>query len=528
MTEEKRKTGNAFDDVLMQVGEFGRYQRRLFLLLCIPGMLCAMHKLAWVFLGAYAEHRCLLPWEHAHNASFVLPETVEAHAWLSWSEARQTWARCSRLAMNSLNSTEPCSEWVFDKHHYPSSAVFEFQLVCDWEWARGTANTALVIGGLLGATIFGNLSDRLGRRPVFFSALVLQACAGISASVAPTFWSFVLARFALGATVPGVYITSCVLGMEMVGPTKRRFATIVMQMFFSFGYLLTAIIAYLVHEWRHLQLVLSLPGLFCLAYWWLLPESPRWLMGQGRIAEAAIVLQEVANDNSSDMPADEVAHLDKLLTSVAEGMQEVKDSSSPSSTKSSLLHLLRHFPKLRRRALTILIIWFVNGISYFGLSWNTGDLAGNNYVNFSISGLVEIPAHILVLLIVEWRDIHWLLITLAMVGKMAITASYGTAYLVSGEIFPTSVRNAGLGACSTTAALGAIAASFLVILSTVWSRLPFLLIGGLTTLAGILAWTLPETLNRDLPDTLEDGENFTVKCEEKKLKGMNNEIDVKV
>ena len=45
----------------------------------------------------------------------------------------------------------------------------------------------------------------------------------------------------------------------------------------------------------------------------------------------------------------------------------------------------------------------MNGVSYFGLSWNTGDLAGNVYLNFSVSGLVEIPAHALVLFVVGWR-----------------------------------------------------------------------------------------------------------------------------
>jgi OCT family organic cation transporter-like MFS transporter 4/5 len=60
----------------------------------------------------------------------------------------------------------------------------------------------------------------------------------------------------------------------------------------------------------------------------------------------------------------------------------------------------------------------------------------------------------------------WLVTTLAMLGKMAITASYGTAYILSGEIFPTSVRNAGMGACSTIGALGAMAASFIVLLVT--------------------------------------------------------------
>ena len=46
-----------FDSVLPLIGEFGRYQKRVYLLLCLPAISCALHKLAWVFLGAKVAHR---------------------------------------------------------------------------------------------------------------------------------------------------------------------------------------------------------------------------------------------------------------------------------------------------------------------------------------------------------------------------------------------------------------------------------------------------------------------------------------
>lgn len=56
--------------------------------------------------------------------------------------------------------------------------------------------------------------------------------------------------------------------MEMVGAQKRQYASILLQVFFSLGYLLTALIAYLVTDWRNLQFAISVPGLFFLVYWW--------------------------------------------------------------------------------------------------------------------------------------------------------------------------------------------------------------------------------------------------------------------
>lgn len=56
--------------------------------------------------------------------------------------------------------------------------------------------------------------------------------------------------------------------------------------------------------------------------------------------------------------------------------------------------------------------------------------------------------------------LQWLTVTLAMVGKLAITASYGAVYIFSTEQFPTVVRNAGLGAGSTCARVGSITAPY--------------------------------------------------------------------
>ncbi|GLG96483.1 GH14183 [Gryllus bimaculatus] len=176
---------------------------------------------------------------------------------------------------------------------------------------------------------------------------------------------------------------------------------------------------------------------------------------------------------------------------------------------------------------------FVNNSTYYGLSWSTSDLGGNNYLNFLISGAVEIPAYIFLLLTLNrWgrksilcgsmlaggaallltiavpTEEKWLIITLAMVGKLAVTASYGTIYIVTAEQFPTVIRNVALGASSTCARAGGITAPYINLLADVWKSLPLLVFGGLITIGGFLALQLPETANKKLPDTFEEGEAF--------------------
>lgn len=56
---------------------------------------------------------------------------------------------------------------------------------------------------------------------------------------------------------------------------------------------------------------------------------------------------------------------------------------------------------------------------------------------------------------------RWLVVLLAMIGKLAITSSYGAVYVFTAEQFPTVIRNVGLGACSTFARIGGVIAPYI-------------------------------------------------------------------
>ncbi|KAJ8949971.1 hypothetical protein NQ318_002379 [Aromia moschata] len=130
---------------------------------------------------------------------------------------------------------------------------------------------------------------------------------------------------------------------------------------------------------------------------------------------------------------------------------------------------------------------------------------------------------------------QWLVVVLAMIGKLAITASYGAVYIFSTEQFPTVIRNAGLGAGSTCARLGSIIAPYINITTHVWTPLPLLIFGSLSFIGGILSLVLPETLNKKLPETMEEGEEFGRKPEsgsdenqEEKLNSVRSEDNVQL
>ncbi|XP_014220696.1 organic cation transporter protein [Trichogramma pretiosum] len=536
----------AYDDVILKMGEFGRYQRRIYLMLCLPAILCAFHKLAGVFLNAKMESRCLLPFENADNATFGLPTSI-LNASYPWDAKASSWSQCERYNETSggwANSTVKCQHYVYNRTQYASTTASQWDLVCERDWLRATGDSIFMVGVMLGSTIFGALSDKFGRRNIFFLSLVIQLVCGIAVAVAPDFITYVVFRAIVGSTTSGVFLVAYVIALEMVGPKKRLIAGVGCQLFFTAGYIMTAGFAYLITDWRLLQLAITLPSVAFLLYWWFIPESARWLITNGRMSEAREILLKASKENGVDIPE-----------SVLEQLLDEKDNNStPDTNKPSVFDLFR-YPNLRKKSMLLFFNWLVNSGTYYGLSWNASSLGGNDYVNFVISGLVEVPAYtFLIFTLNRWgrkiilcgcmivsgsilvgtlfvpRDMTWLTVTFAMAAKLVITASYGAIYVFTAEQFPTVIRNVGLGASSTFARVGGVIAPYIIYLSSVWEPLPFVIFGLSSLVGGMLSLLLPETLNKKLPETIADGEAFGKKLKKKGKKNncveeRMNEID---
>ncbi|XP_066974769.1 organic cation transporter protein-like isoform X1 [Macrobrachium rosenbergii] len=509
---------------LEKIGEFGRYQKTMFLLLSLPTIIVSMQKLAWVFLGARVDHRCRLPWEY-ENTTYPLNETVRnaSYPWddkLSKVDQCHVWSDATEDSFGRHNDSVklPCDDYIYDRSKYETSAVMDFDLVCDRAYMRAAVQSVYMFGMLIGSYLFGDLSDRFGRKPIFLSALVLMVFVGVGQAAIPNYYVFTALRLVLGASLQGVFLVAYVMAMELVGKKKRVLVGVLSQFFYTLGYFMAAFLAFEIKSWRWLQISMTLPALLFIPYYWVIPESTRWLITKGRSAEAKVILEKAAKINKKKVTEEMV------LQAVAKGNKD--------GGKGNFFDLFR-FPNLRRKTLNLHFNWFVNSGVYYGLSLNTGNLGGNDYLNFIISGAVELPAHAITILILDrvgrrlplcsflvlggiallstmfvTKDLQWLLVFLAMFGKLCITASYAIIYVLSAEIFPTVVRNVGVGSSSMVARIGGAIAPFINLLGDAWKPLPLLIFGSLAFAAGILSLLLPETLGRRLPETIEDGESF--------------------
>lgn len=97
-------------------------------------------------------------------------------------------------------------------------------------------------------------------------------------------------------------------------------------------------------------------------------------------------------------------------------------------------------------------------------------------------------------------------LALGCVGLWGMSISFSTVYLYAGELFPTVVRNSGVGLSSTVARVGSMVAPFVATLSHTSATLPPLTFGIVPLIGAALCIILPDTRGKKLPDTLEEGE----------------------
>ena len=334
-------------------------------------------------------------------------------------------------------------------------------------------------------------------------------------ALATSYRLYLAFKFCVGFFCAGAILAMFVLGNELVGPSKRGVVGVSMQASFAVGIVLFSLLGYQVRQWRKLTLIISLLGSPALTLFWLLPESPRWLLGRGRAQEAAAVLEQIARGNGTAMP--------EKLRAELEWRGGAGDAGR-TGPRESLLALFSH-PHLALLTTIQIFSWFVNSAAYYGLTLAAGSAGGGLYTATALSGAVEIPAYLLTNFLLDYLGrrrtlclfmlvggVACLAIQLlsslaqsaALLGKLCLAASFAVVYVHSGEIFPTSIRNSAMGLVSVAARLGGILAPFIVALGDSVPDRQFIVFGVLSLAASLCNLMLPETLGAALPETVAE------------------------
>jgi MFS family permease len=166
----------------------------------------------------------------------------------------------------------------------------------------GLASSAYLAGAVLGALLFGWLTDRLGRKRLFFITLAVYLVATAATALSWNIWSFALFRFLTGAGIGGEYTAINSTIQELIPARYRGWTDLVINGSFWIGAAIGAAASIVLLDpavldpdlgWRCAFLIGALLGLVILFMRLWIPESPRWLMTHGRAADATAIVRAI-------------------------------------------------------------------------------------------------------------------------------------------------------------------------------------------------------------------------------------------
>lgn len=370
----------------------------------------------------------------------------------------------------------------------------------------GLLGAALVAGAVAGASIGGRVADRAGRKSVFLLDMTLLGLGAVLCALSWNPWLLISAQFLVGVgigmdfPVSSGYVAEC---MPHRDRSRMMVATIACQ---SVGMLLAAVVAIgLLHlsgspsAWRLFfgsEAVLAVVFLVARLQ---LPESPRWLMGQGRNREAVHALERLVPEDRQMLEA-----LATRLGSEVHHVAKVPKQSRPLSF-AVLFH-----PAYRRRTLLSTLPWLLMDIATYGVGLFTAVLLAALHfdrrtqtltsqaqalargsglidvflllgfllglwavsrfgrIRMQLTGFAGMATGMAVLLtstLLAGGAAHHIAIVLTGFVLFNLSMNMGpnsTTYILPAELFPTQVRATGAGFAAACAKVGATLGVFLL------------------------------------------------------------------
>lgn len=353
----------------------------------------------------------------------------------------------------------------------------------------GWIASSTYVGFLVGALLSGLLGDRFGRKVVMMWALVLFCVATFINAFATNFHEFYILRMIAGAGMGAEGAIVAPYLAEFVGSRYRGRFTGALAGFFSFGFVLSAVLGYLVvptgpDGWRYLMVIAALPVFFLLWMRRSLLESPRWLEQVGRVAEAGQVCDAIEAQvrASTGQPLAEPRKLPHPVV------------PDPANARRSFLGQLAQLlkPRYLGTTLVVWVFWMAVIFCYYAfLVWIPSLLVAKGFTvtkRFSFTILIylaQIPGYytaaylndrigrkytILAYMLVSCLAALGLafaagdtqIVACSMLLSFGINGVVAGQYTYTAEIYPTSIRATGMGAASAMARIGSIASPTIV------------------------------------------------------------------
>ncbi|HYI53187.1 MAG TPA: MFS transporter [Microlunatus sp.] len=413
--------------------------------------------------------------------------------------------------------------WALDAMDVGLVSFILAALAVQWSLSPGQLSAIASVGFVgmaVGASLGGLLADRIGRRQVFALTLLVYGVATGASALVTGLGMLLVLRFLVGLGLGAELPVASTLVSEYAPARIRGRVVVALEAFWALGWLLAAVIGYLVvpasaNGWRWAFALGTIPAAYAVVVRWGLPESVRFLERKGRDDEAEVAVRRFESSAGVEHP----------------------DSSAPSTTPDSPQQPAPRLaalwsPAYRRRTIALWLTWFGTNFSYYGaFIWLPTLLVASGFTlvkSFEytlIITLAQLPGYAVSAILIErWGRRPTLTTFLAgsalsavafgmadsvptvLAAGMALSffnlGAWGALYAVTPEVYPTDLRATGAGSAAAFGRLASIIAPLLVPLlrsSTGLTGL-FTVFAIAFAVAALAALALPEWRGRALED----------------------------
>ncbi len=377
--------------------------------------------------------------------------------------------------------------WLFDSM---DTGLIAFVLpVIGKQWGlaasqMGAIGSIGLVGMAIGAIIAGGIADRFGRKTVFSATVILYSIATGLCAISWNFESLLIFRFLVGFGLGGELPVAATLMSEFAPTNLRGRFIVLLESFWGVGWIAAACIAYMfipIYGWHYAFIIGALPAVYVFFIRLHMPESVRYLLSKGRIAEA----QKIVNDLEEKLGVVYNGDFNSDAKAAVAETQEAKRDS-----KVGLKDLWS--TKYLSRTIMLWIVWFGIVYSYYGIfTWlpsivyQQGFAFVKTFEYVLIITFAQLPGYFCAAWLVDkWGRKYTLSFFLLMSGVASYffgqsatvetivfwgcvmsffnLGAWGVVYTYTPELYPTAIRAMGSGWAAGIGRIGGMTAPLIV------------------------------------------------------------------
>ena len=303
--------------------------------------------------------------------------------------------------------------------------------------------------------------------------------------------------------------------LEFTPEDKTTFMTVFSHVSHGLGFLLLDLVSYYIKDWRQIFFIVSAITALGTVPMFLIPESPRFLLTKGKLAEAKSSLETFSRFMGNPKSME---HVNLTYTSHKQDlMKQVKD--------------FYVYPKLGKQTILLATIWLMTCALHYTFNFGWGKISQDLYLGYVYGGVVTTVAYLILpvnkllgkkrcmLFFLSTSCIFYLFAMIdynissnftlehlvSLLGYMTILGSYTLVYQYTGELTPTSHRGMVYCICASFGRVGSFLGPYIQLLFTLLDKkITFGLFAAASLVCTAIVTFMRDPTSRAMPETPKD------------------------